>query len=137
MKLKNSCLMQWIVIHPTTIDQMLKPAPNSHWNMGGSQGLWGLGYQLQNVSVKVNDSTLVRSLMAYHGGGNNREIGAGGGTLGWKQEFGFVREYGVGYTVHTNGEEGNSLVESVRAIFLTWLAGYGGQSYIGRNLRGP
>ena len=35
--------------------------------------------------------------MAYHGGGNNREIGSGGGTIGWKQEFGFVRKYGMGY----------------------------------------
>ena len=62
-------------------------------------------------------------MMAFHGGGANRDIGCGGGTMGWKQEFGFVREYGVGYTVHTNGESGNSVVETVRSIFVQWLAG--------------
>ena len=46
-----------------------------------------------------------------------------GSNIGWKLEFGLVREHGIGYTVHTNGESGQAVCDGVRRIFLDWAAG--------------
>ena len=47
--------------------------------------------------------------------------GHGGSNIGWKLEFGLVRDHGIGYTVHTNGESGQAVCDGVRQIFLDWL----------------
>ena len=34
-----------------------------------------------------------------------------------------MREHGIGYTVHTNGESGQVVCDGIRQIFLDWAAG--------------
>ena len=97
------------VLTPQTVAEMRK----IQWAFPGKVTGWGLGYQLAVVPVALTDGRVVSALLQGHGGSNE----------GWKLMFGLIADLGVGFTIHTNGDDGEAVVEAMTLLFAEWLAG--------------